>query len=136
MRHGVCSQRSMAKINSFRDLLVWQKGLDLAIRLYKVVRRFPKADQMILGDQIRRSSLSIPSNIAEGQARHSTAGYINHLLIASGPGAELQTQLEVGKGVELFTPEQASAYIADAEELGRMLGGWSAHWSEIATDEA
>lgn len=113
----------MPKINSFRDLLVWQKGLDLAIRLYKVVRRFPKVDQTVLGHEIRKSCLSIPSNIAEGHARHSTAAYINHLLIASGSGAELQTQLEVGKGIELFTQEQAAAYIADAQELGRMLGG-------------
>ena len=88
---------------------------------------------MILGGQIRKSSLSIPSNIAEGHARHSTASYINHLLIASGSGAELQTQIEVAKGVELFTQEQAAAYIADAEELGRMLAGWWAHWSGIAT---
>lgn len=113
----------MATIRSFRDLLVWQKGLDLAIRLYKTVRQFPPADRMVLGYQIRKSSLSIPSNIAEGEARHSTAAYINHLLIANASGAELQTQLEVGKAVELFTVDQAAAYIADAEELGRMLGG-------------
>jgi hypothetical protein len=67
----------MTKINSFRDLLVWQKGLDLAIRLYKVVRRFPKLDQIVLAQQIRKSALSIPSNIAEGKARLSTAGYIS-----------------------------------------------------------
>jgi four helix bundle protein len=113
----------MGQINSFRDLLVWQKGLDLAVRCYTLARRFPKDDQTVLGYQIRKSSLSIPSNIAEGHSRHSTAGYINHLLIASGSGAELQTQLEVGKRVNLVTEEQAAAYLADAEELGRMLGG-------------
>lgn len=113
----------MVTINSFRDLLVWQKGLDLAVRCYRLVRSFPKADQMVLGHEIRKSSLSIPSNIAEGQARHSTAAYINHLLIANGSGAELQTQLEVGKAVGLVTEEQAAAYIADTEEIGRMLGG-------------
>lgn len=113
----------MGKINSFRDLLVWQKGLDLAVRCYTLARRLPKDDQTVLGYQIRKSSLSIPSNIAEGHSRHSTAGYINHLLIASGSGAELQTQLEVGKRVNLVTEEQAAAYLADAEELGRMLGG-------------
>jgi four helix bundle protein len=85
------------KINSFRDLLVWQKGIDLAVRCYELVRRFPRIDQTVLGYQIRKSSLSIPSNIAEGHARHSTQGYINHLSIASGSDAELQTQLEVGR---------------------------------------
>jgi four helix bundle protein len=111
------------KINSFRDLLVWQKGIGLAVRCYELVRRFPRIDQSVLGYQIRKSSLSIPSNIAEGHARHSTAGYINHLSIASGSDAELQTQLEVGRRVQLVTEAEAAAYIADAEEIGRMLGG-------------
>ena len=113
----------MAKINSFRDLIVWQKGLGLAERCYVLVRRFPKGDQVVLGYQIRKSSLSIPSNIAEGQARHSTAGYLNHRRIASGSCAELQTQLELAKRIHLVTEEQAAIYIADAEEIGRMLGG-------------
>ena len=113
----------MGKINTFRDLLVWQKGLDLAVRCYKLVRRFPKTDQPVLGYQIRKASLSIPSNVAEGHARHSTAGYINHLLIANGSGAELQTQLELGRRVDLVTEEEAATYIADAQEIGRMLGG-------------
>jgi len=113
----------VSKINSFRDLIVWQKGLALSIRLYKVVRRFPRADQDVLGHALRRSALSIPSNIAEGQARHSTAAYVNHLLIANGSAAELQTQLEIGKAVGLLTEEEADSYIADAAELGRMLGG-------------
>lgn len=113
----------MPKINSFRDLVVWQKSLDLAVRCYKLVRRFPRIDQGVLGYQIRKSSLSIPSNIAEGQARHSTSGYINYLLIANASNAELQTQLEVGRRVQLINEEEAAAYIADAEEVGRMLGG-------------
>lgn len=113
----------MGNVTSFRDLLVWQKGLDLAVRCYLLARGFPKSDHAILGYQIRKSSLSIPSNIAEGQARHSTATDINHLLIANGSGAELQTQLEVARRVRLVTEEQAAAYIADAAEIGRMLGG-------------
>jgi four helix bundle protein len=111
------------EVKSFRDLLVWQKGLDLAVRCYELVRRFPKPDQMVLGYQIRKSSLSIPSNIAEGKARQSTPAYMNHLWIANGSGAELQTQLEVGQRVRLITNEEAVAYIADSAEIGRMLGG-------------
>jgi four helix bundle protein len=113
----------MAKVNSFRDLIVWQKSLDLAVRCYKLVRRFPRRDQFVLGTEIQKSSLSIPSNIAEGKGRHHTAVYINHLWIANGSGTELQTQLEAAKQVQLVTPAEAEIYIKDAEEIGRMLGG-------------
>jgi four helix bundle protein len=113
----------MPKIISFRDLIVWQKGIDLAVRCYKRVRRFPREDQMTLGREIRKSAISIPSNISEGQARKHTAVYMNHLWIANGSGAELQTQFEIARRVELVTEEEAAAYIADAQEIGRMLGG-------------
>ena len=113
----------MSRIDSFRDLLVWQKSLDLAVRCYKLVRRFPRGDQIVLGSEIRKSALSMPSNIAEGKNRHHTAVYVNHLWIANGSGAELQTQLEVAKRVDLVTVAEADAYIGDAEEIGRMLGG-------------
>src|SRR5688572_33120443 len=66
----------MAKLNSFRELLVWQKSLDLAVRCHRVARRFPRDEQPALGSQTRKSALSMPSNIAEGFARHSTASYI------------------------------------------------------------
>ena len=56
----------MNKITSFRDLLVWQKSMDLAVRCYKTAQKLPKADQMVLGYQIRKSSVSMPSNVAEG----------------------------------------------------------------------
>ena len=69
----------MTTINSFRDLLVWQKSMDLAVRCYKAAQRLPKADQMVLGYQIRKSAVSMPSNVAEGFSRHSTAFYIQHL---------------------------------------------------------
>lgn len=59
-------------ILSFRDLVVWQKSIDLAVRCYKTARQFPREDQTVLGYQIRKSSVSMPSNIAEGKSRHST----------------------------------------------------------------
>jgi four helix bundle protein len=76
----------MAKINSFRDLLVWQKAMDLAVKCYGVSRRLPKDEQSVLGYQIRKSAVSIPSNIAEGKSRQSTAIYEQHLWIAHGSG--------------------------------------------------
>ena len=113
----------MAKINSFRELIVWQKSMDLAERSYRVTRRFKHDDQLALGYEIRKSGISIPSNISEGFGRHHTAEYIHHLRFANGSNNELQTQIEIGQRVEIVTMAEASALIADAEEVGRMLHG-------------
>jgi four helix bundle protein len=113
----------MAKINSFRDLLVWQKSMDLAVRCYGVSRRLPRDEQPVLGYQIRKSAVSIPSNIAEGKARHYTPPYINHLWIAHGSEAELETQLEIGARARFVSDKEASILITDAQEIGRMLQG-------------
>ena len=113
----------MSKIESFRDLLVWQKSIDLAVRCHRVAKRFPRDEQPALGYQTRKSSLSIPSNIAEGFARHSTASYVQHLWTAHASGAELQTQLIVGNRIEIVSEQEAAALLADAEEVGRMLYG-------------
>jgi four helix bundle protein len=110
-------------ITSFRDLLVWQKSVDLAVRCYKTARRFPMQDQMVLGYQIRQSSVSMPSNIAEGKSRHSTPHYIQHLWTAHASGAELETQLKIGARVEIIPLDQADLRIRDAQEVGRMLNG-------------
>jgi four helix bundle protein len=111
-----------ATIQSFRDLLVWQKSMDLAVRCYRAAQRLPKQAQMVLGYQLRKSSVSIPSNIAEAFSRHSTAFYIQHLWTAHGSGGELETQLELGKRLELVTPQQAEILIADAQETARRTG--------------
>jgi four helix bundle protein len=113
----------MAKLNSFRELLVWQKSMDLAERSYRLTRRFKREDQLALGHEIRKSGISIPSNISEGFGRHHTGEYIHHLRCANGSNNELQTQLEIGQRVEIVTVEEATALIADAEEVGRMLHG-------------
>jgi four helix bundle protein len=113
----------MSKINSFRDLLVWQKAMDLAVRCYGVSRRMPRDEQPILGYQIRKSAVSIPSNIAEGKARQTTPIYTNHLWIAHGSGAELETQLALGSRVKVVSEQEATALIADAQAIGRMLQG-------------
>ena len=113
----------MATINSFRQLLVWQKAMDLAVRSHQLARGFPKSDDFVLGHQIRRSAVSIPSNIAEGFSRHSTASYIQHLWIAHASGAELETQVELGKRIKAAPQAEADGLIADAQEIGRMING-------------
>jgi four helix bundle protein len=113
----------VTQINSFRDLLVWQKAMELAVRCYGVSRRMPKDEQGVLGYQIRKCAVSMPSNIAEGKARQSTAIYMNHLWIAHGSGAELETQLELGARVKVVSEKDATALISDAQEIGRMFKG-------------
>ena len=113
----------MAKPRSFRELLVWQKAMDLAEGCYQLSRRLNRDDQYGLGFQLRKSSVSVPSNIAEGYGRHHTASYVNHLWIANGSSNELQTQLELAGRVQIVSPDDASKYIAQAQEVGRMLIG-------------
>ena len=113
----------MMKIESFRDLVVWQKSMDLTVRCYRAAQALPKSEQQVLGYQLRKSSVSIPSNVAEGHSRHSTPHYIQHLWTAHASGAELETQVEVGRRVELFTEQQAEVLIRDAQEVGRMING-------------
>lgn len=97
--------------------------MELAVRCYGVSRRMPKNEQGVLGYQIRKCAVSMPSNIAEGKARQSTAIYMNHLWIAHGSGAELETQLELGARVKVVSEQDATALISDAQEIGRMLKG-------------
>jgi four helix bundle protein len=113
----------MAKLNSYRELFVWQKSMTLAERCYRMTRRFKRDDQLVLGHEIRKSCVSIPSNIAEGFGRHSTPEYIHHLRFSSGSSNELQTQVELSKRVEIVGADEAAILIADAEEIGRMLHG-------------
>jgi four helix bundle protein len=113
----------MAKLTSYRELIVWQKSMSLAERCYRITRTFKRDDQMVLGHEIRKSCVSIPSNIAEGFGRHYTPEYIHHLRFSTGSDNELQTQLELSKRIDIVKPDEAAILIADAEEVGRMLHG-------------
>ena len=113
----------MPTIRSFRELLVWQKSMDLAVRCHLAAKRFPRDEQPALGYQIRKSALSIPSNVAEGFSRHSTASYVQHLWTSHASGAELESQIEVAQRIEIITEHDAAGLIADAQEIGRMLNG-------------
>lgn len=107
--------------NSFRDLIVWQKAMELARQVYALTRRLPKEELYALGDQMRRAAVSIPSNIAEGQARDSRKEFANFLSIAKGSNAELSTQLELSTTLG-YLPANATAPVsALCAEVGRML---------------
>ena len=85
------------QINTYKDLIVWQKSMDLVVEVYKLTEFFPKSEIYGLTSQIRRCAVSIPSNIAEGRRRGSKKDYRHFLIIAYGSGAELETQIEIVK---------------------------------------
>ena len=80
---------------SYKDLIVWQKAMDLVVEIYRICKFLPKEENYGLSDQMRRSVVSIASNIAEGQARDSKKDFIRFLSIAQGSKAELETQIEI-----------------------------------------
>ncbi|HSW48154.1 MAG TPA: four helix bundle protein [Candidatus Saccharimonadales bacterium] len=96
----------MKNITSFKDLTVWQKSMDLTEDIYRLTNRFPKDEIYGLTSQIRRCSVSIPSNIAEGFLRGHTAEYRQFLRIAYGSGAELETQLLIALRIGHIKKEQ------------------------------
>ncbi len=83
------------EIKSFRDLVVWQKSMDLVELVYTIAGEFPTEERFALSSQVRRAAVSVPSNIAKGYGRRSTADYIRFLQIALGSVYELETQLEL-----------------------------------------
>ena len=84
-------------VNSYKDLIVWQKSLDLVLEIYRLTENFPTDEKYGLTSQMKRSAVSIPSNIAEGRRRGSRKDFRQFLIIAYGSGAELETQLEIAR---------------------------------------
>ena len=110
------------EIRSFRDLEVWNAAIDLVTVVYGLADALPASERFELSAQGRRSSVSIPSNIAEGHARRGRA-YRNHVLIALGSTAELETQLEVAVRLKFFTPADVQAAVDLIARVGQMLNG-------------
>ena len=108
-------------IQNFRDLRVWQAGMDLVEFVYRATLAFPQSELYGLTSPMRRAAVSIPSNIAEGHAREHTKEYLNHLSIAQGSLAELETQLEIAARLHYLSTELLEAGFAQAAALGKQL---------------
>jgi four helix bundle protein len=93
---------SKKKIESFQDLLVWQKSMDLVTESYVLVHRLPQNKQYGLASQMRRAAVSIPANIAEGFGRWHSKEFVHFLLVANGSLKELETHLLIGKRLGFF----------------------------------
>jgi four helix bundle protein len=109
------------KVESYRDLVVWQRSMALATGIYDLTRRFPADERLGLVAQKRRSAISVPSNIAEGQARHTTKEFIHAISNAEGSLAELQAQLSISAELGLSQGNQVSEMDSLADEIRRML---------------
>jgi four helix bundle protein len=108
-------------VRSYKDLIVWQKSVDLCVIVYKVTEKFPKSEAYGLTSQIRRACVAIPSNIAEGQMRGHKPEYIQFLRIAYGSGGELETQLLVALKVGYLSQEEFMKLDDLLQEILRML---------------
>jgi four helix bundle protein len=106
---------------SYKDLLVWQKAIMLAKLIYRLTQNFPSAEKFGLIAQMRRAAVSIPSNIAEGQARHTTGEFIQFLSHAEGSVAELDTQLILSIELKFCSSAAADPAFALIGEIRRML---------------
>lgn len=108
-------------IKTFRDLLVWQKGMDLACMVYAMTAPFPPEERYGLASQMRRAAVSIPSNIAEGKMRGSETEFKRYLQIAFASAGELDTQFELAVRIGYTTNEQSAPATALLNEIVRML---------------
>ena len=106
---------------SYRDLVVWQKGIELAKLLYPLTSTLPPEEKFGLVSQIRRAAVSVPSNIAEGQARHTTGEFIQFISHAEGSVAELDTQLYLSVELGFVTADQAGPSFDLIGDLRRLL---------------
>ena len=110
-----------SKVTGYRDLIVWQKGVELAKAVYSLTHSLPPEEKFRLVSQIRRAAISIPSNVAEGQARKSTAEFIHFISNAEGSVAELDTQLALCVELRLCNPASAEIILELIAELKKML---------------
>ncbi len=110
-------------VRSFRDLLVWQRAIQLSVAIYRLTKDFPREELYGLSSQIRRAAVSVPSNIAEGHGRLSTGEYRQFLGIARGSNFELQTQLEIARSLKFGDAGLLDEAESLSFEFGKMISG-------------
>ena len=110
-------------VRNYRDLVAWQKAMDLVTLIYNVTQDWPKTEIYGLTNQIRRAAVSIPSNIAEGQGRAATKEFAHHLSIARGSLLEVETQLLIAQRLGYISPEVSERILNHSAEVGRLLNG-------------
>jgi four helix bundle protein len=110
-------------VKSYRDLVVWQKAMDLAVAIHPVALSFPKAEMFGLSSQLNRAAVSIPSNIAEGHGRRTTGDFIHFLSISRGSLNEVETQVTLALRYD-YIPETVHDHLIElSSTVGRILNG-------------
>ena len=109
------------QVRSYRDLIVWQKGMELAADIYRLTRLLPKQEEYRISGQMIRAATSVPANIAEGHGRGTRKDYAHFISIAKGSLAELETFIILIRNLDLAPHNQCDAVLSRAEEVGRML---------------
>ncbi|MFC4816187.1 four helix bundle protein [Flavobacterium sp. GCM10023249] len=121
----------MSKITSYKDLLIWQKGIKLVVLVYKLTEKFPKEEIYSLSSQVKRASISIPSNIAEGFGRRTDKSFGHFLNISRGSLNELETQLIIAKELDFIRDEKLyDEILLLLEEEAKMLNAFSKSLNE------
>src|SRR5580692_12137681 len=110
-------------VQSYRQLIAWQKAMDFVVDVYRVTRTFPREEIYGVTSQLRRAAVSIPSNIAEGQGRQTTGEFRQFLGHARGSLLETETQILISQRLGYFDTKTAEKLLAQASELGRILNG-------------
>ena len=110
-------------MGNFKELLVWKKSIEFVTEIYEITASFPSEEKFGLVSQIRRSAVSIPSNIAEGNARRSSADYIQFLKIARGSGAEVETQIVISKNLGFIEELKCEELTSKITEIMKMING-------------
>lgn len=108
-------------IKTYKDLLVWKRSIELATKIYKITEKFPKEEVYGIISQMRRSVVSISSNIAEGRNKGTRRDFVQFLRIALGSTAELESQIEISKNLKFIKIEEYSQLISETSEIGMML---------------
>jgi four helix bundle protein len=110
-------------VRSFRDLQVWQRSIQLSVAVYRLTKGFPREEIYGMTSQMRRSAVSVASNIAEGHGRQSTGEFRQFLCIARGSNFELQTQIEIARALEFSDPKILQEAEGLSFEVGKMISG-------------
>ena len=110
-----------SEIESYRDLRVWQKGVAITERVYRLTRDFPPEEKFGLTSQLRRAAVSVPSNIAEGWGRNSTGSFVRYLRIAHGSLAEIETQITIAHRLGYVSESQRDAFLKETTAERKMI---------------
>lgn len=111
------------KVRNYRELIAWQRAMDLVEEVYKATKEFPREEIYALTGQLRRAAVSIPSNVAEGQGRRSRNEFLHFLSIAYGSLREVETQILISHRLQYLTEAKTERLMDMAGEVGRLTNG-------------